>query len=128
MSLESKKVLLVDDDPAAAMIISATLTNAGMSVKTMRGGAEAVFDLLWGRYDLIVTDLLMPRVDGWEVIRQARASQKSAKVIAVSGGMTDRIDSGRALEVAEMVGADVTLTKPINPNQLVRVVEALFKN
>ena len=128
MSLESKKVLLVDDDPAAAMIISATLTNAGMSVKTMRGGAEAVFDLLWGRYDLIVTDLIMPRVDGWEVIRQARASQKSAKVIAVSGGMTDRIDSGRALEVAEMVGADVTLTKPINPNQLVRVVEALFKN
>jgi DNA-binding response OmpR family regulator len=128
MSLESKKVLLVDDDPAAAMIISATLTNAGMSVKTMRGGAEAVFDLLWGRYDLIITDLIMPRVDGWEVIRQARASQKSAKVIAVSGGMTDRIDSGRALEVAEMVGADVTLTKPINPNQLVRVVEALFKN
>jgi DNA-binding response OmpR family regulator len=110
------------------MIISATLTNAGMSVKTMRGGAEAVFDLLWGRYDLIITDLIMPRVDGWEVIRQARASQKSAKVIAVSGGMTDRIDSGRALEVAEMVGADVTLTKPINPNQLVRVVEALFKN
>ena len=128
MSLESKKVLLVDDDPAAAMIISATLTNAGMTVKTMRGGAEAVFDLLWGRYDLIVTDLIMPRVDGWEVIRQARASQKSAKVIAVSGGMADRIDSGRALEVAEMVGADVTLTKPINPNHLVRVVEALLKN
>ena len=124
MSEPAKKVLLVDDDQTSTAILSMVLVKMGLSVNTAKGGAEALSAMLWGRYDLIITDLIMPNVDGWEVIRNARQTQKKAKVIAISGGVPQRLAPAKALEVAEMVGADMTLTKPINPNLLQRLVEA----
>jgi CheY-like chemotaxis protein len=124
MSEPAKKVLLVDDDQTSTAILSMALVKMGLSVNTAKGGAEALSAMLWGRYDLIITDLIMPNVDGWEVIRNARQTQKKAKVIAISGGVPERLAPAKALEVAEMVGADMTLTKPINPNLLQRLVEA----
>jgi two-component system cell cycle response regulator CtrA len=126
MSARPKKVLLVDDDMVSSMIVSLALGKLNWNINTVKGGAEAISAMAWDRYDLVVTDLIMPDVDGWEVIRKARQAQKGAKVIAISGGMGDRLNSAKALEVAGMLGADVTLSKPIDPAKFMEIAKQLL--
>ena len=104
----------------------AALEQLGLAVDVAETGTEAVSAMLWSRFDLIVTDLIMPKVDGWEVIRYAHETQKLVKIIAVSGGLAKRLEPNRALEVASLVGADITLMKPVSPAQLQREVNALL--
>src|SRR6266481_2285102 len=111
----AKKVLLADDDPVSRLVMRAALEQLGLEIVAAESGPEAVSAMLWDRFDIIVTDLIMPKVDGWEVIRSARETQKQARIVAVSGGLAQRLDPDRALEVAHMVGADITLLKPVTP-------------
>ncbi len=122
----AKKVLLADDDPVSRLVMRAALEQLGLEIVAAESGPEAVSAMLWDRFDIIVTDLIMPKVDGWEVIRYARETQKQARIVAVSGGLAQRLDPDRALEVAHMVGADITLLKPVTPAQLQAEVNQLL--
>jgi CheY-like chemotaxis protein len=120
-SADKPVVLVVDDDSDARMIYSIYLRAMGCDVFTGQDGRAAVdkaTDLL---PDLIVMDLAMPRVDGWEAIRRLRESSwtREIPIVAVSAAPESRQSAFEA-------GADAYLTKPCEPQVLWWQIRALL--
>jgi CheY-like chemotaxis protein len=114
--------LVVDDDPDCRMIFSTYLRAMGCDVFTAndgRAGVEKATDLL---PDLIVMDLAMPRVDGWEAIRRLHESSwtRQIPIIAVSAVPVSR-------ETAFDAGCSAYLTKPCEPYVLWAQIRAILK-
>ena len=110
-------LLVVDDDPFIARLLQIELTAAGYEVRTAGNGAVA-FELALERCpDLVVADVMMPTVDGFELTRQLRLDERTAatKVILLSarGTSADKLE-GFA------VGADEYLVKPFDPPALLQ--------
>lgn len=117
-------VLVVDDEADALATVALCLRAAGYDVTTARDGREAA-RLIDGRtFDLVITDLLMPQVDGIELLTHVKATRPGLPVIAVSGG-ADYFGDSNLLEVAVKMGARFTLVKPFSPRQLLNAVTAV---
>ena len=119
----SKLILLVDDDVTVLAPLFMLLEQAGHRVILAAGGHEAAKALTKSRFDVIVTDIFMPGVDGLEVIRLARAADARVRIVAMSG--YDRHSGFHTLAVATYLGANETLQKPIEPAQLLSAVAGL---
>ena len=106
-------VLVAGDDAAARMIYRMYLRTRGCRVLTARDGALAVSKAIRYRPDVIVMDLVMPRLDGWAAARQLKNRRATARIpiIAVSAVLSAR-DSARA------AGCDAYLAKPCLPELL----------
>ena len=117
------RVLVIDDDPAYATLISSELRSWGHEVESAPNGRKALFLLAETSYDLIVTDILMPEMDGIEFINKARSGSRPP-ILAMSGYGSDR--SINFLKVAKIFGADASLRKPFTPEELHDVVNALL--
>jgi two-component system response regulator CpxR len=114
------EVLVVEDDAAIRRLLAVTFKHEGMNVTTARDGIEAIDALKQHHYRVLILDLMMPRMTGWEVIewlKQAR-EQKPQSVIVVSATNRDVI---RELE-PEVVNAIVF--KPFDVNELAGYVKA----
>lgn len=109
--LEPARILLVDDDPIMRELASAKLSAAGHDVACANDGAEALEALTRDGADLVISDLDMPVMNGFELTRRIRASQSFADipVIVVTGS-----DHASAVEAAFSAGATSFLAKPIN--------------
>ena len=110
MSPSAVSVLVVDDEPAIRQALTAELEAAGYQVTSVGDGAAALALAESTRFDLVLTDLAMPRVDGFELIRGLRALRGDAAstpivVLSVRGEEQDKV---RALDL----GADDFVTKP----------------
>jgi CheY-like chemotaxis protein len=105
------KVLVVDDEPAMLAIIQATLEGAGCQVEAAADGLEAVEKASRFALDLLVVDLMMPRLGGAETIQILRSLQPGLPVVVVSGLGKDEI-CARAPEAA------IILQKPFSILQL----------
>ena len=105
------KILLVDDDLILLEIGNASLQKAGFGVDLARNGREAISRLNQSSYDLVVTDLEMPELDGFELIEQIRSREDSKylPVIVITG-----TEVSTSLERAYSVGATSFVSKPIN--------------
>ena len=103
------KVLIVDDDPAIAEVLSAFLTSKGYTVATCLSGEEGLGLLGETPFDLIVSDLEMPGVNGLEFLRQARARCPHVAFICVTA-YEDRYPAGRVIQA----GADGYVSKPFS--------------
>ena len=111
------RILVVDDDEADRLIEEAILTQAGHEVIAFEGGADALRRQLDGDVDLVITDLEMPDVHGFELITILRGLRPSPPVVAVSG-------KGRLqLHFARELGAQVTVEKPVDRERLLKAVE-----
>jgi CheY-like chemotaxis protein len=85
-------VLVVDDEPAIRALIAKIVQRAGFVVDTARDGAEAIEKLSGGEYSVLVIDLMMPNVDGYDVIDHIRASDISRPaIIVITAGDTASI-------------------------------------
>ena len=113
-----QKILIVDDDNNIAELISLYLTKECFETKIVNDGEEALKEFVSFRPDLIILDLMLPGVDGFEICRQIR-SQKNTPIIMVSAKKDD-IDKIRGLGL----GADDYMTKPFSPSELVARVKA----
>ncbi len=115
------RILVVDDEPNVLELVSLYLSREGFSVETAADGKAAVqaFDEL--RPDLVVLDLMLPEMDGWEVCRTIRG--KSQAPIIMLTARTDDLDRIIGLEM----GADDYLPKPFNPRELVARVKAVLR-
>jgi two-component system chemotaxis response regulator CheY len=116
----SKRVLAVDDSKTMRDMISFALRSAGYQVEEAEDGEVALEKLAKARFDLIVTDLNMPRLDGVGLIRNLRSSpqhQDVPIVILISECDTARGASGKA------AGATTWLIKPFSPDKLVELVQ-----
>ena len=118
----SDKVLVVDDDKTILTMLFKALKNNGIDADLAISGEAALELLAQNRYDLILLDINMRGIDGFEVIQRIRADHLSTPVMVVSGRKEDK-DALYGLEI----GADDYITKPFNPVTLVAKAKALIR-
>ena len=106
--VSKQKILIVDDDNNIAELIALYLTKECFETKIVNDGEEALREFASFRPDLIILDLMLPGVDGFEICREVR-SQKNTPIIMVSAKKDD-IDKIRGLGL----GADDYMTKPFS--------------
>lgn len=116
-------ILTVDDSPSLRMAVRAALTGAGYSVAEAADGIEGLSKAASTRFDLIITDLNMPNMDGLTMIRELRRSPGQAGVPIVF--LTTESDDSVKME-AKSAGATGWLVKPFNADQLVRVAKKVL--
>ena len=119
-------ILIMDDDVAVSRTISLILTNAGYQVATVTSGRKGLELLTSGNFDLVLTDIIMPELDGIEAIRKIRADHPGLRIIAMSGG--GQIDKADFLYMAEALGADRVIDKPIRSERLLELVSSAMAN
>ena len=107
------KILIVEDEAAIADLEKDYLELSGFEVEVANDGKTGLEKALSIDYDLVILDLMLPGVDGFEICRQVRA-EKSTPIIMVSAKKDD-IDKIRGLGL----GADDFMTKPFSPSDLV---------
>ncbi len=112
------KILIVEDESAIAELEKDYLELSGFDVEVANDGEVGLSKSLTEDYDLIILDLMLPGVDGFEICRQVRA-EKNTPIIMVSAKKDD-IDKIRGLGL----GADDYMTKPFSPSELVARVKA----
>ncbi|MBS4025351.1 MAG: response regulator transcription factor [Clostridia bacterium] len=115
------KILMVDDEPSIVELISFNLTQAGYQVVTAKTGPEALEKAAKINPDLIVLDIMLPHLDGFDVCRQLRKS--SVVPILMLTAKNEEIDKILGLEL----GADDYLTKPFSPRELLARIKALLR-
>jgi len=115
-------VLVIEDDPDARHIYAQYLRTKGWTVFTAADGRAGLTKTLELLPDVIVLDLAMPKVDGWTVLRQLRASSMTAQIAVVA--VSAVID---ARDAAICLGADAYLAKPCSPEVLYLQVKALAR-
>lgn len=116
----SCSVLVVDDDPLVRLVVEEALTRAGFGVALAEDGMAAMRQLEVARFDLVVTDILMPDKDGLELTREIKTRWPTTPIIAISSG--GRVDAGFYLPLAKAMGVDAVMTKPIRPQAFLALV------
>ncbi|GGF97262.1 response regulator transcription factor [Paenibacillus abyssi] len=117
-----KKILVVDDEPSISMLIEFNLKLAGYDVRCVHDG-EAVFDMLKPfRPDLIVLDLMLPKMDGIEVCRELRKQENAVPIIMLTA-LQDISDKIAGLDN----GADDYMVKPFSPQELISRIQAILR-
>ncbi|MBK9121572.1 MAG: response regulator transcription factor [Chloroflexi bacterium] len=115
------KILVADDEQAILDTVRAYLIEAGMQVVTARNGRDAVFAFRHESPALVILDVMMPEMDGWDAARLIR--KESQVPLLFLTARVDDIDHVTGLEI----GADEYITKPFSPRVLVAHVRALLR-
>lgn len=123
-------VLLVDDDALLRETLADALTIAGIAVSEADNGATALAMVEGGGFDVVVTDLFMPGVDGLELLMGLQRAAITTPVIVMTGGFKDSLGASNPmiepnLKAARILGAVRTLQKPPLPSALIREIEAI---
>ncbi len=119
--MEEKRVLVVDDDPALLPLIEYTFAREGYEVVTACDGKEALREFFACKPDLVILDIMMPRMDGWEACRRIREVSDVPIVMLTARGQDE--DIVRGLEY----GADDYLTKPFSIKVLLAHARAVLR-
>lgn len=116
------QVLLIDDDPEVRKVVSRMLNRAGHQVIEAVNGLDGIARLQPGAVDLVLTDIMMPGMNGLEFIEIARQLYPSMPVIAMSGG--GRTSNTDYLQQARELGSKGVLRKPFTTAELQVVLDA----
>jgi CheY-like chemotaxis protein len=117
-------ILVIDDDPVLRRVITLALEAAGHSVLRCENGKKAIDFLEHDRADLLITDIIMPEMDGVETVRAARRLHPGLPILAMSGGGS--FDPADYLGMAQAFGATDVLAKPFHAAELVERVAQLL--
>jgi len=115
------KILVIDDDPYIRELVRVYLRDEGMDVVEAADGVEALMRLESTRVDMVILDIMMPNMDGWELIGQLRGYYDFPVLMLTAKGET--ADKIRGFQL----GTDDYLVKPFEPLELVARVKALLK-
>nr|CRH05973.1 putative Response regulator receiver protein [Candidatus Magnetococcus massalia] len=118
-------ILVIEDDELFGIYLEEILSEAGHTMILAKNGQEGLKRRQEGRFDLILTDIIMPEKDGIELLRDLRNMSPQPKIITMSGG-GHGIFPGDVLPITKMLGADYTLTKPFTKNELLPVIDSLL--
>jgi len=121
---EEKNILIVDDEESVAFFLSENLSalTPNYSVKTAYSGEEALGKVAVEAFDLVVTDLRMPGLNGLELIQQVRALQPKTQAILITAYGNDDIQN-----TAHHLGACCYITKPFKMEQFTHMVYAILQ-
>src|SRR2546426_4024673 len=117
----SERILVIDDDVEFCKLVTRFLTQEGFQIDSVNGGAPGAERALSGNYSLVVLDVMMPGVDGFDVLRRIRAQSRIPILMLTAKG--DALDRVLGLEM----GADDYLPKPFNPQELVARIRAILR-
>jgi len=113
----SHRILIVDGDPDVTRDVSRALRQAGLEVLYAENGKRAMAILAEQSIDLVITDLVMPEMDGLEIICALRKSRPSLPIVVISGPF-----GGQFLKMAVTLGARAAFAKPLSMARLVGTV------
>lgn len=116
-------ILIADDDPEIRASMEKLLRMVGHEVQVAKDGHEAVRILETDTFDLMITDIVMPRQDGLECLMHTRKKYPELPLIAISGGGKDRTEN--YLKMAKAFGAAEIFMKPFSPKLLLAKVAEL---
>ncbi|MFO7679327.1 MAG: response regulator transcription factor, partial [Chloroflexota bacterium] len=123
--MRTQRILVVDDDKDVVRLMRAYLEQAGYEVLVAYDGETAVHNLRREKPDLVLLDLMLPGINGWEITRLMRADPNLAAIpIIMLTARVDDIDKIVGLEL----GADDYVTKPYNPREVVARVKARLRS
>ncbi|WP_428248293.1 response regulator [Ferrovibrio sp.] len=120
------RILLVDDDPLLRKVLKSVLELHNHHVIALDEGRKALQVFSPEEIDLVITDLVMPEIDGLEFIIRLRKNYASIPILALSGGGRSR--NMEVLDQAGAFGANATLQKPFLPEKLLETVRNLLEN
>jgi len=124
MEANFKKVLVVDDEPDILEIISYNLIKEGYEILTAKNGIEALDKIDFFKPDVVILDIMMPRMSGVEVCKIVRSKPEYNDILIIFlTALSDESSQIRGLET----GADDYISKPISPKVLVSRVNAIFR-
>lgn len=118
-----KKILAVDDEKHIRLLVEVNLKRAGYTVITASDGEEALEKVKSEKPDLVVLDVMMPRKDGFEVLRTLRADPETMNLPVIM--LTAKAQDADVFRGWQS-GVDSYLTKPFNPMELLTFVKRIF--
>ncbi|TMK36303.1 MAG: response regulator transcription factor [Actinobacteria bacterium] len=119
-----QRVLVVDDEPQVVFVLELALGSEGYDVCTARNGVEAMAQISAKHPQLMVLDVMMPRMDGWSVMRELAKlpAEERPRVVMVTA-----LASGSDRATAAELGVDAYVTKPFDMDELLGVIHGLQK-
>jgi DNA-binding response OmpR family regulator len=117
------KILIVEDDEAILLGIKNDLEFEGYRVSSAENGKDGLSLSIENDFDLIILDILLPEMNGFEVCRKIREAGKSTPILMLTAARTEEMDKVRGLEL----GADDYLTKPVGTRELAARVKAILR-
>jgi CheY-like chemotaxis protein len=116
-------ILVIDDDRAICSVVSLVLERQGHETVSAEDGRRGLKLLEAGDFDLLIIDIFMPEMDGFEAIRLVRQSRPMLPIIVMSGGSREVESMPDYLPMAEKLGAIASLRKPFKPDALTLAVK-----
>ncbi|MHC1723803.1 MAG: response regulator transcription factor [Aminipila sp.] len=120
--METKKILIVDDDKNICKLMELYLGNAGYITTCCHDGSSALDYISKGDYDLVILDLMLPAINGWEVCRLIKMENHIPVIMVTARDMID--DKVNGFDA----GADDYIVKPFEPKELLARVKVRIKN
>jgi two-component system response regulator CpxR len=118
---KSESILVIDDDVEFCKLVTRFLTQEGFAIESVNAGASGAEQALSGKHALVVLDVMMPGVNGFDVLRRIRAQSRIPVLMLTAKG--DALDRVLGLEM----GADDYLPKPFNPQELAARIRAILR-
>lgn len=116
------KILVTEDDKELRRLFAHVLIENGYSVKEVSNGKEALEAIDWDYFDLIISDIMMPVMDGYELVRSLRDAGNTTPILMITA--KDAFDDMR---MGFLSGTDDYMVKPINVNEMILRVQALLR-
>ena len=121
---ETKHILCIEDEPEMIDLIRLILGRRGFKVEGAAGGNEGLEKMHKHKPDLVLLDLMMPDIDGWEVYQQMKADEKTKDIpVIVVTAKAQSIDKVLGLHIAKV---DDYIAKPFSPQELLNSVDNVF--
>jgi len=124
MDSESKHILCIEDEPDMIDLIRLILSRRGFTFDGASGGEEGLRKVRETHPDLVLLDLMMPDLDGWEVYQQMKADEKTRNIpVIIVTAKAQSIDKVLGLQIAKV---DDYIAKPFSPNELVESIQRVL--
>ncbi len=118
-----RKILVVDDEEVIRKFLKIHLSKLGYEVKEAIDGEQAIEEINKDAYDLLICDVLMPKKDGWEVIKEVKSNPKTKDIpVIVLTAKNEDTDMFKGYDL----GANYYMTKPFTKSQLLYGIQLMF--
>lgn len=122
--MTNERILIVDDDKEIVRLVRSYLEQSGYEIQTAYGGREALAVMRHAPPDLLLLDLMLPDLSGWDVTKAIRNNERLADTPIIM--LTAKVESTDTILGLEL-GADDYITKPFNPREVVARVRAMLR-
>ncbi len=122
--IAAKKILLIDDDELILKVMNRILTKEGYNVIAVNNGKDALEKIEAEKYDMVITDLMMPYSNGFEIISKFKQHPNALNVPII---VISSVGTESAIKEGLNIGADDYIRKPIMPDELLIRIKRLIK-